>query len=241
MNTTWTEESSQDFIRYGNDFVPFRDEQQRIIGELIAPLPSPAQIADLGCGAGLLSQYLLEQYPQATVYGYDGSPTMLQQATRQTKACQNRFRTQSFDLTASDWRAFPFPVHAVVSSLLIHHLDDAGKEQLYQDLYQALAPGGSLFIADIVRPTTERGFSIAARQWDDYVAQRHHPEAYQRFTQDHWNYFAYPDEDPIDKPSTLPDQLHWLQKAGFQSVDVFWMYAGHAIFGGKRKNELQND
>ncbi|WKN41210.1 class I SAM-dependent methyltransferase [Tunicatimonas pelagia] len=233
--TIWTEENSKDFIQYGNDFVPYRDEQQRIIGELINPLPSSANVVDLGCGAGLLSYHLLKEYPQTTVYGYDGSPTMLEQATQQSGSHRNRFRTQQFDLAATDWRTFSFPVHAVVSSLLIHHLDDAGKQQLFQDLYQALAPGGSLFIADIIRPATPVGFEIAARQWDTYVQQQQHPDAYQTFTQDHWNYFAYPDEDPIDQPSTLPDQLNWLREAGFDAVDAYWMFAGHAIFGGKKE------
>ncbi|MEM9671271.1 MAG: methyltransferase domain-containing protein [Cyclobacteriaceae bacterium] len=235
MENAWTEENSKDFIQYGNDFVPFRPEQQRIIGELIAPLPSLANIIDLGCGAGLLSYHLLEKYSQAIVYGYDGSPTMLTQSTEQAGAYQNRFRTQQFDLAATGWRQFSFPVHAVVSSLLIHHLDDAGKQQLYRDIYQALAPGGSLYIADIVQPASSAGFEIAAQQWDKYVREQHHPDSYQVFIKDHWNYFAYPDEDPIDQPSTLPDQLLWLQEAGFLSVDVYWMFSGHAIFGGRKK------
>jgi len=234
-NSIWTEENSEDFIQYGNDFVPYRNEQQRIIGELIAPLPPSANIVDLGCGAGLLSHHLLKEYFQVNVYGYDGSPTMLDQATQQAGVHQDRFRTQQFNLAATDWRVFSFPLHAVVSSLLIHHLDDAEKQRLFQDLYQALAPGGSLFIADIVRPATTTGFEIAARQWDTYVRQQQHPDAYQTFTKDHWNYFAYPEEDPIDQPSALPDQLSWLKEAGFQSVDVYWMFAGHAIFGGRKK------
>ncbi|MGB3586360.1 MAG: methyltransferase domain-containing protein [Tunicatimonas sp.] len=234
-DSIWTEKNSQDFIQYGNDFVPYRDEQQRIIGELIAPLPPLANVVDLGCGAGLLSYQLLKQYSEATVYAYDGSPTMLAQATQQAGPYQDRFRTQQFDLAATDWRQFSFPVHAVVSSLLIHHLNDAGKQQLFQDLYQALASGGALFVADIIRPTTTAGFEIAAQQWDAYVEQQQHPNAYQTFTTDHWNYFAYPNEDPIDQPSTLLDQLNWLKEAGFQSVDAYWMFAGHAIFGGKKK------
>jgi len=235
MENAWTEENSKDFIQYGNDFVPFRQEQQRIIGELIAPLPPSANVVDLGCGAGLLSYHLLKEYPQATLHGYDGSPTMLKQATHQAGAHQTRFRTQQFDLAATDWRQFSFPVHAVVSSLLIHHLDDTGKQRLYRDIYQSLAPDGLLVIADIVRPATQAGFGMAAQQWDEYVREQHHADAYQTFTKDHWNYFSYPDEDPIDQPSTLPDQLRWLQEAGFQSVDVYWMFAGHAIFGGRRE------
>jgi tRNA (cmo5U34)-methyltransferase len=46
----------------------------------------------------------------------------------------------------------------------------------------------------------------------------------------------YPEQgsDPVDKMSPLFDQLKWLEQAGFASVDVFWMRAGHAIFGGSK-------
>ena len=40
------------------------------------------------------------------------------------------------------------------------------------------------------------------------------------------------DPEDIDKPSPLLTQLKWLEQAGFKAVDVFWMQAGHAIFGG---------
>ncbi|MEO0334226.1 MAG: class I SAM-dependent methyltransferase, partial [Bacteroidota bacterium] len=200
------------------------------------PLSPSANVVDLGCGAGLLSYHLLKQYPEATIHGYDGSPTMLDQATQQSGEYQDRFRTQQFDLAATEWRKPTFPVYAFVSSLVIHHLDDNGKAQLFRDLYQALEPGGALVIADIVQPATEVGFAISARQWDTYVQQQQHTDSYQTFTQDHWNYFAYPDEDPIDQPSTLSDQLNWLREAGFQSVDAYWMFAGHAIFGARKSD-----
>ena len=45
------------------------------------------------------------------------------------------------------------------------------------------------------------------------------------------------DADPIDKPSTLLEQLRWLEAAGFAAVDVFWMEAGHAIFGGVKPGD----
>jgi hypothetical protein len=45
-----------------------------------------------------------------------------------------------------------------------------------------------------------------------------------------WNYYTHP--HPIDKPSSLFDQLQWLSVAGFNIVDCFWMQAGHAVFGG---------
>jgi hypothetical protein len=36
----------------------------------------------------------------------------------------------------------------------------------------------------------------------------------------------------MDHPSPFLDQLNWFEAAGFQQVDVFWMQAGHAIYGG---------
>jgi trans-aconitate methyltransferase len=45
------------------------------------PATSPL-ILELGCGAGVLARSLLELFPQATVYGYDGSPAMLEHARR---------------------------------------------------------------------------------------------------------------------------------------------------------------
>jgi tRNA (cmo5U34)-methyltransferase len=48
-----------------------------------------------------------------------------------------------------------------------------------------------------------------------------------------WNLFTDPEPDPYDKPSPLLKQTQWLEKAGFVDVDVFWMLAGHAIFGGR--------
>jgi tRNA (cmo5U34)-methyltransferase len=38
--------------------------------------------------------------------------------------------------------------------------------------------------------------------------------------------------DPVDHPSPLFAQLRWLSEAGLGDVDVYWLQAGHAIFGG---------
>jgi hypothetical protein len=49
--------------------------------------------------------------------------------------------------------------------------------------------------------------------------------------------YRYFDPDDIDKPSRLLDQLKWLEQAGFADVDVYWMLAGHAIFGGRKAEQ----
>jgi tRNA (cmo5U34)-methyltransferase len=55
------------------------------------------------------------------------------------------------------------------------------------------------------------------------------------FERERWNMYRYFDPEDIDHPSPLFDQLQWLAKAGFVDIDVFWMNAGHAIFGGVRQ------
>ena len=237
----WEEENSQDFIDYGKYFVPDRDVQINCICEVIPHPSKPAYILDLCCGEGLLTRALLDKFPECHVYGLDGSLKMIAHVEKTLAAYGERFKTRQFDLAASDWREFPFPVHAVVSSLAIHHLDGTEKQILFRDMASLLAPGGSFIIADLIEPMNRFGTRFAAKAWDEAVRQRSLDldgdlKGYDYFRELGWNHYAEPGPEPdsIDKPSTLFDQLKWLDKAGFIDVDVFWMKAGHAIFGGRK-------
>src|SRR5205814_2164447 len=132
-----------------------------------------------------------------------------------------RFQTQLFDLADSSWRAQPWPVHAVVCSLTIHHLDGAEKQQLFQDMARLLEPGGVLLIADVIAPASHAGIELAAKAWDAAVRKRAleidgNLDTLTYFEREQWNmYRYYPDEGDMDKPSRLLDQLKWLEQAGF--------------------------
>lgn len=244
MNTTegnsqkdnWSEQDSQKFIDYGDFFVPLRQQQADIICQLLEATPALHTVVDLCCGAGFLCKNILERFPEAKVEGYDLSDEMLAEAEANLKPFAPRFTTHSFDLNAKDWRKTLSPADAFVSSLAIHHLNANEKEQLFHDLYYNLNPGGVLLIADIIQPTTPTAFKVAAILWEQWVKKASeeaaYPQAYQEFVNEKWNYFAHPDADSIDQPSGLLKQLRWIEKAGFRHVDVFWMTAGHAIFGG---------
>lgn len=234
----WSEADSQAFLDYGRFFVPQREYQITTICDLIPPSDEPFTVVELACGEGLLAHAILERFAQAQVRGLDGSANMLQRAATNLEQFAPRFQTQQFELAADDWRTAIRDAHAVVSSLTIHHLDAAGKQQLFHDVYPMLAPGGVFVIADLMQPTTERGVAVAAQAWDDAVRQRSQDlgddgHAFAYFQQSHWNYYRYP--DPGDMPSPLPHQLQWLAQAGFAHVDVAWMQAGHAIFGGAKR------
>lgn len=237
----WNEDDSQEFIDLGRFFVPDREEQiETVLGAL--PDPGDGLLVDLCCGEGLLSRAMLERFPRARVLALDRSPAMVEHAMTTLSGFGRRFEAGLFDLADRSWRSpesFSRPVRAFVSSLALHHLDGAGKRELFQDLAAALAPGGVLVIADLVRPATAAGRELAARAWDEAVRRRALELAgdlgpLQTFRDERWNYYADPAPDPIDQPSPLFDQLRWLAAAGFQGVDVYWLKAGHAIYGGVR-------
>lgn len=237
----WEERNSQDFIDYGKYFVPDREIQINCICEVIPPPSESACILDLCCGEGLLTRALLDKFPESHVYGLDGSPKMIAHIEKALAAYGDRFKAKQFDLAANDWREFSFPVHAIVSSLAIHHLDGIEKQTLFKDLASILVPGGSFIIADLTEPVDRFGQKLAADIWDEAVRQRSLDldgdlRGYDSFCELGWNHYAQsePDPDSIDKPSSLFDQLKWLEQAGFTDVDVFWMKAGHAIFGGRK-------
>jgi tRNA (cmo5U34)-methyltransferase len=235
----WDEDNSRTFLDYGRYFVPERDRQLRIIADLIPPPPAGATLVELCSGEGLLSRALLERFRDCRVLALDGSSEM-RNSTRATCAAHaDRLTVADFDLASRAWRRFAEPVHAVVSSLAIHHLDGAQKRELFADVAAALVGGGLIVIADLARPPTQSGLNVAADQWDDAVRTRAlaldgHLAAFEQFQQLRWNYFRDPDGDPIDKPSSLFDQLRWLEGAGLVDVDAHWLVAGHAIFSGRK-------
>lgn len=237
----WSERDSAVFIDLGRYAVPGREDQFRTICSLIPPRATPWLALDLCCGEGLLCEELLKCHTAASVVGMDASPTMLARAAARLAAYGERFRVRQFDLAAHDWRDPETRAHAIVSSLAIHHLSDDGKRQLYRDLFAMLNPGGVLIIADLVQPADARAVALAADEWDQAVRERAlmldgNLAGFEAFEREQWNMYRYPDTDPIpyDTPSRLYDQLRWLEEAGFAGVDVYWMRAGHAIFGGVR-------
>lgn len=241
-STLWSEEDSASFIRFAEHFVPDRAEQMAVVSEMVGPLGGGLAL-DLCSGPGVLSARLLADHPRSRVVGLDVSDTMLEESRRALADYGDRYTTEHFDLGSADWRARAEAPTAVVSSLAVHHLTGEEKQQLYRDVHEMLAPGGSLVIADLVAPVGARSAALSNRMWDEWVREHSAAsglgdEAYQAFHALEWNYLQYPDE--LDKPSPLGDQLTWLSAAGFTDVDAYWLKAGHAIFGGTKAGERRD-
>ena len=237
----WSEADSRHFIERGQVHVPARDEIRETILELIpAEHDEPFLAVELGVGAGWLSEAILRRFPAARVLGLDGSPMMLRETENTLRPFAGRFELRRFRLEDRSWLAdVGHDVRCFVSSLTIHHLDGAGKQALYRDLYEHLKDDGAVLIADLVAPRSERERRYMADWWDAEVERQSlaltgSREAYEEFASDHSNWYRYP--DPMDMPSTVPEHLTWLAEAGFIGANVFWERAGHAVYGGYKSS-----
>jgi tRNA (cmo5U34)-methyltransferase len=232
----WSETESETYRALSDVAVPERERQIGIIAALVAASKAEGDVLDLCCGEGLLTRALLEALPEARLLAFDGSPSMLKATL---KACLDdpRLTTRLTDIADHGWRQFDRPLSAVVSSLSVHHLDDAAKKRLFADLFSALRPGGVFVLADVIRPATAIGHEIAARQWDEEVERRSlemrgDRSGVEAFRNADWNHFRHEKLDPIDKPSLLVEHVDWLRAAGFADVDLHWMVAGQMIVSG---------
>ncbi len=235
----WTEDTSAAFRDLAHYAVPERELQTETILSLIPDPQGEALAMEICCGAGGLTAALLARFAGLRVLALDGSPSMLETTRRAAGPHADRLETALIDIAETAWRTPPEPLHAVVSSLAIHHLDGPGKQRLFADIHAMLAPGGVFVMADLVEPATAAGRAVAADAWDAETRRRAMEtdgslDGYERFVAEDWNYYRLPGPDPLDKPSSVTDLLDWLRAAGFVGVDLHWMKAGHVIMSGVR-------
>jgi tRNA (cmo5U34)-methyltransferase len=234
----WGEDESKVFVEFGRAMVPGREEIEGTLLNLIpAELDEPFLGVEIGTGSGWLSAAVLREFSKAKILGLDGSPEMLKKAAELLGHYAERAELRRFRLEEpSSWAdGLPQAVRVFLSSLVFHHLDGSGKRDLFMRLFDRLEPGGALLFADVMEPRTERARRHFAAAWEEEIRRRSveiHGDgrAHEFFVRERWNIYDHP--DPMDKPSTLLEQLRWMEEAGFEGVDVFWARAGHALLGG---------
>jgi tRNA (cmo5U34)-methyltransferase len=234
----WAEDDSAAFIEFGPAFVPARERQQAILAELVAAV-RPSRVVELCCGGGELARLVLQWLPGCRLLALDGSARMLAEAAATCADHRDRLELRRFELAEPGWRRLEPAPDAVYSSLAVHHLDGAGKRQLFADLFSALAPGGVFVLADLIRPESAIGRKLAGDDWQAAVAERSQAlhgddRALRAFERLRWNHFRLEEPDALDQPSGLVEQLGWLAQAGFVEVDVHWLVAGHAILSARK-------
>jgi SAM-dependent methyltransferase len=181
--------------------------------ELLRQLPVDARwVLDLGTGDGRLAALAREARTAANVVALDFSPAMLE-AARRRFAADDPVCVVSHDLRESlpDLGLFD----AVISSFAIHHLPDPRKEQLYEEIFEVLAPGGLFLNLEHVAP-------VSARKHAEFLAACG---------------IGAESEDKSNLLAPLEMQLEWLRQIGFEEVDCDWKWLELALMAGRKGPE----
>lgn len=180
----------------------------------------PVRVLDLGAGTGLLSSVLASALPDASFVLLDEAPAMLDRASERLAPLGDRVSTVVADLR-DDLPAGPFDV--VASALAIHHLDDAGKADLYARAAQRLAPGGVLINAEQVAGPTPAVDQQFRDRWREHCRAAGATD----------EVLAGADARmAIDLPSSVPAQLAMLDAAGLDDVACFFQSWRFAVIAG---------
>jgi ubiquinone/menaquinone biosynthesis C-methylase UbiE len=144
----------------GHDaLLPGYDLLARLLGfsKVYQTLIAQAEIADgdrvleIGCGTGNLTTRVKDAHPAAEVVGSDPDPRALQRAQRKAaRLSEIRFeRGYAQRLPYGDGE-----FDRVLSSMMLHHLDDEAKPAAAAEIFRVLRPGGRLHLVDIGGDTT---------------------------------------------------------------------------------------
>ena len=187
--------------------VPRRDE---MVAALVAAVPfaaaEPLKILELGSGDGQLAEALLTVFPAATLTALDGSESMRLAAGKRLRAVRRSRARRALRRRRRSTGGIGCSVSTSScrrSACTI--LNDAKKQYLYKAAAERLSPRGALLIADLIDPQHPASRALAADQWDAQAKRQADavgaPPLYQRFLDERWNHFRFP--DPMDQPSAL--------------------------------------
>jgi len=193
---------------------------------LIKSVTNAKTILDLGGGTGLFSQLVYQQNPHLQFVLADISAPMLSVAKERFEGLKN-FDFIELDFSRED---IPGKYDIIISGLAIHHLEDADKQKLYTNIYNALNEGGLFINADQVTGRTMLFDSLYKYQWRETVSDSglDHEALIQAF-----------ERTKLDRLAPLEIQLKMLEKAGITEVDCIYKNMSFAVFGGFKDANIE--
>lgn len=182
--------------------------------------PRATAMLDIGCGAGNFSLKLLAAAPALEVTLVDLSRPMLERAVERI----GRARAIQGDIR--DIRLDPGSFDIAVGAAVFHHLREADEWlTVFRKVHQALRPGGSFWIADLVSHSLPAVQDLMWARYGEYLTSLK-GEAYRRHV------FEYVEYE--DSPRPLPFQVEMLRRAGFGEVEILHKNGCFAAFGAVR-------
>ena len=191
--------------------------------------PQATHLLDVGCGAGNYTLKMLQALPDLHVTLVDLSGPMLERAVQRVGPMTGG----SVTALQADIRELPLPegkYDIILAAAVFHHLrTDDQWEAVFHRCYQALRPGGSLWISDLIEHSIA---AVQALMWARYG--RHLSELRDEAYRDH--VFAYVERE--DSPRSLLYQVDLLRAVGFPVVEILHKNSCFAAFGAVKRSSV---
>lgn len=197
-----------------------------LITETAVAVTNPInRILDIGCGAGNNTLKLLELVVSAECHLLDLSLPMLEKAhARITETGNHIIKLFHGDFRTADLAAEAYDV--VIAAAVLHHLrDDQDWEAAFAKLYAITAPGGSVWITDLIVHENPAVQALMWRRYADYLISVGGSEYRDKV-------FTYIDLEDSPRPVTY--QLDLLRQVGFKQVDILHKNSCFAAFGATK-------
>ena len=127
------------------------------------------RVADIGCGNGVLACEAASM--GAEVDAIDISPAMLALADILARDRKVKIRTQFAGLLSFAYQ--PNSYDLIVSEFALHHLPDFWKAVALSRIFNALKPGASFYLRDIVFVGMPDGVERDVEGWADFSIKNH--------------------------------------------------------------------
>lgn len=130
------------------DEIPGYEELQEAVAAATADARA-TRVLELGTGSGETALRVLANQAGVDWVGIDASEPMLARARERLPGADLRLQRLEDELPSG-------PFDLVVSALAVHHLDGAGKRDLFSRVAGVLEPGGRFVLGDVVVPAAGR-------------------------------------------------------------------------------------
>ena len=180
------------------------------------------KVLDIGCGAGNNTIKLSQHVSPVDCDLVDLSLPMLKKAYERI----SEVNTGKIKILQGDFREIDLPEEAydvILAAAVLHHLrDDQDWESTFSKIYRLTAPGGSVWITDLVFHETEPVHSLMWEMYGEYLSS---------VGGNDYKTKVFEDIDKQDSPRPVTYQLDLLRKVGFDHIELLHKNSCFAAFG----------
>lgn len=184
--------------------------------------PQASHMLDVGCGAGNYTLKLLQRLPNIDVTLVDLSKPMLGRAVERIgEAASSEITAIQGDIREIDLGIEQFDI--VLAAAVLHHLRDEGEwEFVFKKIYDALKPGGSFWVFDLVEHALPAVQGLMWERYGEYLVE---------FKDESFRDLVYGYIIQEDTPRPLLFQVDMLRRVGFVDAVVLHKNICYAAFG----------